>query len=44
LTAYDATYVALAEQLAIPLVTGDRLILERASGVAIPPDRAKPET
>ena len=35
LTAYDASYVALAEQLDVPLATGDRLILERASGLAV---------
>ncbi len=35
LTAYDASYVALAEQLDFPLVTEDRVILEFAHGVAI---------
>ncbi len=35
LTAYDASYVALAEQLDFPLVTEDRVILEVARGVAI---------
>lgn len=35
LTAYDASYVALAEQLAFPLVTEDRAILVAARDVAI---------
>jgi predicted nucleic acid-binding protein len=35
LTAYDASYVALAEQLDFPLVTEDRAILEVARDVAI---------
>src|SRR5437870_884748 len=39
LTAYDASYVALAEQLAVPLATGNRLILELAPRVAVPPER-----
>jgi predicted nucleic acid-binding protein len=34
LTAYDAAYVALAEQEAIRLVTDDDLILELAPGIA----------
>jgi predicted nucleic acid-binding protein len=37
LTAYDATYVALAEQLDIPLITVDRTILEIAPRVSRPP-------
>jgi predicted nucleic acid-binding protein len=37
LTAYDASYVALAEQLDVPLATGDRLILELAPKLAVPP-------
>jgi predicted nucleic acid-binding protein len=37
LTAYDASYVALAEQLDVPLATGDRFILELAPKVAVPP-------
>jgi predicted nucleic acid-binding protein len=37
LTAYDASYVALAEQLDVPLTTGDRLILELAPRLAVPP-------
>jgi len=37
LTAYDASYVALAEQLGIPLITVDRAILEAAPRVARPP-------
>ncbi|PYP30420.1 MAG: hypothetical protein DMD49_10570 [Gemmatimonadetes bacterium] len=40
LTAYDASYVALAEQLDMPLATGDRLILELAPRLAVPPERA----
>ncbi len=40
LTAYDATYVALAAQLGIPLVSDDRAILEVAPGIAVPMDRA----
>lgn len=39
LTAYDASYVALAEQLDVPLATGDRLILELAPRLAVPPER-----
>ena len=35
LTAYDASYVALAEQLDVPLATGDRLILELAPRLAV---------
>ena len=35
LTAYDASCVALAEQLDVPLATGDRLILELAPGLAV---------
>jgi predicted nucleic acid-binding protein len=38
LTAYDASYVALAEQLDMPLATGDRLILELAPRLAVPPE------
>lgn len=40
LTAYDATYVALADRLRIPLVTSDALILETAPGIAIQPAEA----
>ena len=36
LTAYDASYVALAEQLDVPLATADRLILEVAPKIAVP--------
>lgn len=35
LTAYDASYVALAEQHGIPLVTADEHVLTMAPGVAI---------
>lgn len=34
LTAYDAAYVAVAEEAELPLVTDDRGILETASGLA----------
>ena len=37
LTAYDASYVALAEQLGIPLITVDRAILEAAPRIGRPP-------
>lgn len=33
LTAYDATYVALAQQMSIPLITYDRQILQTGMGV-----------
>jgi predicted nucleic acid-binding protein len=39
LTAYDASYVALAEQLDVPLATADRLILELAPRIAVSPER-----
>ena len=42
LTAYDASYVALAEQLDFPLVTEDRQILEVARDVAITPGDVPP--
>jgi predicted nucleic acid-binding protein len=34
LTAHDATYVALAEQLGIPLITADRTILKMAPRIS----------
>jgi predicted nucleic acid-binding protein len=37
LTAYDASYVALAEQLGVPLITKDREMLGRAPGIAVSP-------
>lgn len=38
LTAYDATYVALAEERGVPLITHHRQILDVAKGVAQPVD------
>lgn len=40
LTVYDASYVALAEQLSIPLITADRSILELAPRIARPTRRS----
>jgi predicted nucleic acid-binding protein len=40
LSAYDATYVALAETLGAPLITDDREILVKAPGIAQPLVRA----
>jgi predicted nucleic acid-binding protein len=39
LTAYDASYVALAEQTGIPLITADRAILQVAPQFARSPGR-----
>ena len=36
LTAYDATYVALAEERGVPLITHDREVLALATGIARP--------
>ena len=36
LTAYDAAYVALAEERGIPMVTDDRMILDAAGDLAQP--------
>ena len=36
LTAYDATYVALAEERGVPLITHDREVLSLATGIARP--------
>lgn len=38
LSAYDSSYVALAENLDVPLITDDRLILEKAPQIAKPLD------
>lgn len=38
LTAYDATYVAAAEQFRVPLITDDAEILSTAPEVAVPLD------
>jgi len=37
LTAYDAAYVALAQDLAVPLITADREIIRAAGQIARPP-------
>ncbi len=34
ITSYDAAYVALAEQLAVPLVTADRRLADAARSLA----------
>lgn len=39
LTAYDATYVALAEERGVHLVTDDRQVLALAEGIAQPTSR-----
>jgi predicted nucleic acid-binding protein len=36
LTAYDANYVALAEQLQLPLITDDHAVLRLAARIAVP--------
>lgn len=44
-SAYDCEFVALAEQLSVPLVTSDRVVLKEFPAVAISPSRfAEPRT
>ncbi len=38
-SAYDCEFVALAEQLGVPLVTSDRVVLKEFQAVAISPSR-----
>lgn len=44
LTAYDAAYVAVAEQAGLLLITDDREIQSCAPGIAVPLEPAKPRT
>lgn len=42
LSAYDGEYVALAQEMEVPLVTGDSAVLEAASTIAVQPEDVPP--